>query len=156
MQFCPFAAKALSIKNNIRFNVVFANNNVSIDELILSELKYLSEHEDIETSFTLFEDFLDLVEESEIILEEEGYEGIIQIASFHPKYCFEGSHDEDPANYTNRSIYPMLHFLREESIEKIRIHYDDLESIPQRNIQYAQEKGLNYMSLLRASCIQQS
>ena len=54
--FCPFAAKALSIKNNIRFNVVFANNNVSIDELILSELKYLSEHEDIETSFTLFPD----------------------------------------------------------------------------------------------------
>lgn len=50
----------------------------------------------------------------------------------------------------------MLHFLREDSIEKIRLHYDDLESIPERNIQYAQEKGLNYMSLLRAACIQQS
>ena len=72
-----------------------------------------------------------------------------QVASFHPLYLFEGSVENDPANYTNRSVYPMLHLLREESIDKALENYKDPESIPERNILFAREKGLAYMKTLR-------
>ncbi len=86
---------------------------------------------------------------SEKILKQKGYEGIYQVASFHPLYLFEGSVENDPANYTNRSVYPMLHLLREESIDKALENYKDPESIPERNILFAREKGLAYMKTLR-------
>ena len=82
-----------------------------------------------------------------------GYDGIYQIASFHPEYCFADSTIDDPANYTTRSIYPMLHLLREESISRALKHYKDPEGIPVANVNYAREKGLVYMQMLRASCI---
>jgi uncharacterized protein len=110
-----------------------------------------------ETSFLIlpegFSDFLaylDLVGLAEELLENEGFEGIYQVASFHPEYMFEGSPEDDPANYTNRSPYPMLHLLREESIEKALEHYQgDPEEIPGRNVDFAREKGIVYMKMLR-------
>jgi hypothetical protein len=76
------------------------------------------------------------------------------VASFHPDYCFESSPADDPANFTNRSPYPMLHLLREESIEKALEHYPgDPEEIPENNIRFAREKGLAYMKILRDSCL---
>ena len=93
--------------------------------------------------------YLDLVEMAEDLIEEEDYEGVYQVASFHPDYLFAGSDSEDPANYTNRSPYPMLHLLREESIEKALEHYSgDPDEIPERNIRFAREKGLAYMKRL--------
>ena len=64
----------------------------------------------------------------------EGYEGTYQLAHFHPDYCFEGEAVSDPANYTNRSPYPMLHLLREASLEKALEHYEHPEQIPDNNI----------------------
>jgi uncharacterized protein len=80
---------------------------------------------------------------------KQGYEGVYQVASFHPNYLFAGSHENDAANYTNRSVYPMLHLLREEAVEKALEHYKDPETIPERNIQFAREKGLAYMKKLQ-------
>jgi hypothetical protein len=81
-------------------------------------------------------------------LVDEGYDGIYQLASFHPNYCFEGSSDTDPANYTNRSPYPMIHIIREESVSKVLSNYPDADNIPIRNIEFARQKGLQYMHAL--------
>lgn len=116
--------------------------------------------EDIETTLIILPDgfdnfgkYLRLVTQAEKVVSKNGYEGIYQIASFHPEYQFAESTHDDPANYTNRSIYPMLHILREESISKVLEHYKDAHKIPENNIAFAREKGLVYMQALRASCL---
>ena len=81
-------------------------------------------------------------------MQKSGYEGVYQLASFHPLYRFAGSKADDAANYTNRSVYPMLHLLREASIEKALQHYADPEQIPENNIRFARGKGVLYMKAL--------
>lgn len=127
----------------------------------MEELRYLDRAEDIETTliifpnhFADFEEYLDLAELAEDLSVEQDYEGVYQIASFHPDYCFAEAEANDPANYTNRSPYPMLHLLREDSITKALDHFIDPEGIPERNIAFAQEKGLKYMQMLRAACLE--
>ncbi len=157
--FCPFAAKAMSRKG-IRY-VVLPNATIDITlEVLTSELQFLDRSDDIETTliilpddFTDFDSYLDLVRIVEELVTLEGYEGIYQIASFHPEYCFADADRDDVANYTNRSVYPMLHILREESITRAIGHYPDSHRIPQRNIEYAHQKGLKYMQMLRAACL---
>jgi uncharacterized protein len=156
--FCPFAAKALfnkSVGYVVKSNV---NLHESIDALKV-ELENLDDNTDIETSFIIFEndftdfdDYLNLVKKAEQLIDSENYDGIYQIASFHPNYCFEGSNENDAANFTNRSIYPMLHILREESLTKALSLFPNPEEIPHKNIDFARQKGLQYMQLLRASC----
>jgi len=104
-------------------------------------------------SFKQFDEYLDMVALAEKLVKQHGYEGIYQLASFHPLYLFADSSPDDPANYTNRSVYPMLHLLREESIDKALAHYDKPENIPVRNISFAREKGLVYMKMLRDACL---
>jgi hypothetical protein len=98
----------------------------------VNEMQRLDNDPTIETSFLIFsnafqqfDDYLDLVSLAEKLLERKGYEGTYQLASFHPLYLFANSDENDPANYTNRSIYPMLHLLREESIDKALANYKD-------------------------------
>ncbi|MDO8368584.1 MAG: DUF1415 domain-containing protein [Saprospiraceae bacterium] len=158
--FCPFAAKAM-LRKTIRYVVLPEASLESSLEALVEELHHLDHTVDIETTLVIFpdrfadfEDYLDLVGLAEDLSVEQGYEGVYQIASFHPQYCFGGAHEDDPANYTNRSPYPMLHLLREESITKALDHFIDPEGIPERNIAFAQEKGLKYMQLLRAACLE--
>jgi len=81
-----------------------------------------------------FEDYLDFLDTANALLVDLKLEGIIQIASFHPQYQFAGTHAEDISNYTNRSPYPMLHLLREDSVYEATQNHPDVESIPDRNI----------------------
>jgi hypothetical protein len=78
---------------------------------------------------------------------------VYQVASFHPLYRFAGSANDDAANYTNRSPYPMLHLLREESIELALERFPNPEQIPERNILFARSKGELYMKMLRDACL---
>lgn len=156
--FCPFAARELK-KNSIHYEVAPAVSLEDCLELLLLECKRLDENETIETSllilphsFTDLYDYLDLVDLSGKQLKRKGYEGIYQVASFHPLYLFADASEDDAANYTNRSPYPMLHLLREESIEKALENFPDPDSIPERNIQFAREKGIAWMKLLRDKC----
>ena len=157
--FCPFAAKALFSKS-IGY-VVKSNVNMAESlEALKNELHELDHKTDIETSFIIFEndftnfnDYLDLVKKAEQLLTKEDYGGIYQIASFHPDYYFDGSDNDDAANYTNRSIYPMLHILREESLTKALSLFPNPEEIPHKNIDFARQKGLQYMQLIRAACL---
>lgn len=157
--FCPFAAKAM-LRKSIRYVVLPEATLESTLAAVVEELHYLDRMEDIETTLVIFpghfadfEEYLDLVDMVEDLSAEQGYEGVYQIASFHPEYCFAGAKDDDPANYTNRSPYPMLHLLREESITRVLEHYPDPEGIPERNVAFAEEKGLKYMRMLRAACL---
>jgi hypothetical protein len=129
-------------------------------ESLKNELQYLDDNEAIETTliifpndFTDFDSYLSLVKQSERALAKQGYKGVYQIASFHPAYIFAGSDEEDAANYTNRSVYPMLHLLREESITNVLSTYKHPELIPEHNIEFARNKGLQHMQVLRASCM---
>ncbi len=158
--FCPFAAKAVQLKS-IRYVVLPDATTESALESFFDELRFLDQTKNIETTLLIFpnnfldfEEYLDLVTLAEHLSRDHDYEGIYQVASFHPDYCFQDANPDDPANYTNRSIYPMLHLLREDSITNAIEHYPDPEGIPQRNIDFARKKGLNYMQLLRASCLE--
>ena len=156
--FCPFAARVLK-PGKIHFEVTENADLQTSLEALGQCFNKLDTDESIETlllifpdSHKVFDDYLELVELSEALLENQGYEGIYQIASFHPEYLFAGSTNNDPANYTNRSPYPMLHLLREESVSRAIDSYPDTEKIPDRNIKYANQKGLLYMQQLWASC----
>lgn len=153
--FCPFAANVVK-QRSIFYKV---EESVDMDKCLDSfvlEMERLDKDTAIETTlvilpngFQKFDDYLDLLSLAEKRLKKEGYEGVYQVASFHPLYLFTGSDENDPANYTNRSIYPMLHLLREESIDKALENFNSPESIPLRNINFAREKGLAYMKMLK-------
>jgi hypothetical protein len=155
---CPFAKRELE-RGSIRFSI---NHDTEIENCLLNlmlECDRLDTDSSIETTlliydsaFTAFDDYLDFLELAETLMCEQGYEGIYQLASFHPDYCFEGSARDDPANYTNRSPYPMLHLLRETSIERAVATYPHPENIPQRNIELTRELGLAKMQALLAAC----
>ncbi|MDD1643810.1 MAG: DUF1415 domain-containing protein [Methylococcaceae bacterium] len=155
---CPFAKRELD-RGSIRFSV---NNDAETENCLLNlilECDRLDTDPSIETTlliydgaFTAFDDYLDFLELAETLLIEQDYEGVYQLASFHPDYCFEGAERDDPANYTNRSPYPMLHLLRETSIERAVANYPQPENIPQRNIELTRELGLAKMQTLLAAC----
>jgi hypothetical protein len=155
---CPFAKRVFDADG-----IYFAVDNSTDMEMCLENLldacARLDENENIETTlliypkaFANFDEYLDFVEITERLLEVEDYEGIYQLASFHPNYCFEGSNENDAANYTNRSPYPMLHLLREESLEKALETYPNPENIPENNIKLTRELGLQKMKETLAAC----
>jgi len=157
--FCPFAAVPYK-KGSIHYSVEYSTDLNSCLQAFMLECLRLDEDESIETSllifpeaFADFDTYLNLVEMVDELLEEQEYEGIYQVASFHPEYRFDDAPADDPANYTNRSVYPMLHLLREDSLDKAIDTHPDAEGIPERNIIFAREKGLAYMKLLRDACL---
>jgi uncharacterized protein len=157
--FCPFAAQVIKEKK-VHYEVATDNAMESCLSAVVRELTRLDDDNTIETTFLIFpgsfaqfDDFLGLVALAEQRLKQKSYVGIFQLASFHPLYRFAGSTDNDAANYTNRSVYPMLHVLRESSIDKALAHYKNLENIPAANIALARGKGLVAMNKLRESCI---
>jgi uncharacterized protein len=157
--FCPFAAKAVK-QQSIHYQAEDSDDVLICLEAFLNEAIRLDNEQQIETifviftnAFAVFEDYLNMVDTAEALLIDKGYEGIYQVASFHPLYQFAGSTAKDAANYTNRSIYPMLHLLRESSIDKALESYKDPEAIPATNIDFARNKGLLYMKMLRDSCL---
>jgi len=152
--FCPFAAKEMR-QNTIRYSIEASDDLLLCLETFLKECKLLDNDSTIETTLLIlpnatpaFDDYLQLVDLAEKLITEQDYEGVYQVASFHPQYLFAGSTEKDASNYTNRSIYPMLHLLREESIERALEKYPDPAQIPERNIKFTQEMGLEYMKSL--------
>src|SRR5690606_13416144 len=77
------------------------------------------------------------------VLSRSGLKGIYQIASFHPDYRFSHSEHDTPGNYTNRSPYPMLHLLREDSLESAVAGYPDTNDIPKRNVALLENMGID-------------
>lgn len=159
LNFCPFA-KPVFEKEKIHYQVSSATSLENCLQELISEAERLDEQEELETTLLIFaecmqdfDDFLDLLEIANDLMEAQGYQGVYQLASFHPDYCFLGSTADDPANYTNRSPYPMLHLIRELSLELALDSYPEPEAIPDTNIQVAQDLGLDKMQELLADTL---
>ncbi len=156
--FCPFAAREVQ-RGSIHYEV---NYETDLDQVLQSVAKIfeqLNSDAGIETSLLIlpngfddFENYLQLVDLAQELLESEDYEGVYQLASFHPQYLFAGTNESDPSNYTNRSPYPMLHFLREQSVSFAVDSHPDIDAVPQRNIRFTKDKGILFMKELLASC----
>ncbi len=157
--FCPFAAKVVNEKS-VRYVEIESERNTFIFEKFKDELTFLKNNIGVETTFIIltqgfenFDMYLGLIDELEILITKNKYEGVFQLASFHPTYCFAGSTEKDAANYTNRSPYPMLHILREDSVTRALTSFKNPELIPEKNIAFARTKGLLFMQMLMAKSI---
>ncbi len=172
---CPFAKRAFDKRDNgdngdnsegggIHYEVVISDKvENQLQELIYSceQLDRETDIEDgLETSLLIlpnglsdFDDYLDFLELANELMHQQGYEGVYQLASFHPDYCFEGVEADDASNYTNRSPYPMLHLIREASLEQVLANYPNPEEIPLRNIAYTREMGAESLHLLLLGCL---
>ncbi|NOH50005.1 DUF1415 domain-containing protein [Vibrio rotiferianus] len=142
LNLCPFAAKPQRNKQ-IKIFVSEASQEEALLEDILLQLIELSntEPEKLETTLVvvpnMLQDFWDynfFIDWVEGLIKQQDWEGIFQVATFHPDYCFGGAEPEDDENLTNRSPYPVFHLIREESMEKVLKHYPEPESIPDTNI----------------------
>lgn len=142
LNLCPFAAKPQRNKQ-IKIFVSEASQEEALLEDILLQLIELSntEPEKLETTLVvvpnMLQDFWDynfFIDWVEGLIKQQDWEGIFQVATFHPDYCFGGAEPEDDENLTNRSPYPVFHLIREESMEKVLKHYPAPESIPDTNI----------------------
>lgn len=158
LNFCPFAKPVIE-SAGLQYRVV---NETSFEACLLAlsdELQRLEADSSIETSlliypqgFESFDDYLELLAVADALIEDLSYDGVFQLASFHPDYCFEGQPVEDAANYTNRSPYPMLHLLRESSLEEALATVNNPEKIPARNVEFARAKGIDEMAGLLERC----
>lgn len=144
---CPFAGREVA-RDTIRYVILDAGDWEQALLTLVAECERLDETPAIETTLLVltpgleaFDDYLDFLEVAEALLADQGYEGTYQLASFHPDYCFADAAPEDPANFTNRSPFPMLHLLREAGLERALSHYPDPEEIPERNIAALREVG---------------
>lgn len=150
LNLCPFA-KAVHVKGQIHYAVTLADDPAHVLDVLRSELSALALAEPEQRDTTLlvvprcltdFIDFNDFLETAEAVLEELDLVGTLQIASFHPRYQFAGTAEDDVTNCTNRSPYPTLHLLREESIDRAVEVFPEAETIYERNMEVLRRLGL--------------
>ena len=146
---CPFA-KAVHVKGQIRYAVSDARNSPSLLDDLQRELHTLAEAPPAEIDTTLlihpyvlndFLDYNDFLETADELVEVEGLAGILQVASFHPRYQFAGTAADDITNYTNRSPFPTLHLLREVSVDEAVAAFPEAEAIYEKNIETMEHLG---------------
>lgn len=149
LNLCPFA-KAVYVKNQVRLVVSHAKHADGLLEELDRELDLLAATpaEEVDTTLlihpTLFDDFLDFNDFLEIAeggVDEHGLEGVVQLASFHPQFQFDGTEPDDISNYTNRAPFAILHLLREESVEKAVEAFPEAEAIFEQNIATLEKLG---------------
>jgi hypothetical protein len=142
LNLCPFA-KAVHVKQQIRYVVCDADTPEALLEKLMEELEYLAEAdpEKVDTTIIIhpyvladFEDYNEFLDVADAALEDMDLDGILQVASFHPDYQFADTHKNDIENYTNRSPYPSLHLLREDSVERAVEAFPEAADIFEKNI----------------------
>ena len=149
LNLCPFA-KAVYVKDQVRLVVSRARHADDLLEELDREIELLVSKpaEEIDTTLlihpTLFDDFLDFndfLEVAEGVLDEHAVQGVVQLASFHPKFQFDGTELDDISNYTNRAPFAMLHLLREESVERALQAFPEAKAIFEENIKTLENLG---------------
>ena len=150
LNLCPFA-KSVHIKEQIRYVVSEARSVEALLEDLAKELEYLAETSPEKTDTTLLihphilQDFLEyneFLDMADGLLEELKLDGELQIASFHPDYQFADTEFDDITNFTNRSPYPTLHLIREDSIDKAVEAFPEAEAIYETNMVTMKKLGL--------------
>lgn len=159
LDLCPFAREEL-INKRIRFAVSAAITEAELLVDLQTELILLGDKEAVETTLLIhpqvlgnFYDYNQFLNDADKLLTKTGLEGIFQIASFHPDYQFHGTEPDDAENYTNKAPYPMLHLLREASMERAIASYPHADKIAQRNIVLMETIGRDKLEALLGSCI---
>lgn len=149
LNLCPFA-KSVHVKHQIHYVISHATNTASLLDELRRELQDLAEADPEVRDTTLlvvpgmFDEFLefnDFLGPADELLAELGLEGVLQIASFHPRFVFAGTMDDDITNCTNRSPFPTLHLIREASIDRAVQAFPQAEQIYQRNMELLQHMG---------------
>jgi hypothetical protein len=149
LNLCPFA-KAVVVHDRLRVRVSDASEPALLLQALQEELRLLvaTPLDQVETTLLVapficpdFLDFNDLVGDAQDLLDQLGLEGEMQIADFHPRYQFAGTAEDDPGNLTNRAPYPILHLLREESIDRAVTSTPDAATIYERNIALLEGMG---------------
>lgn len=158
LNLCPFA-KAVVAKDQVRYVLSEAVTPAALLQQLADELQLLHGTDPAEVDTTLlvhprvladFMDYNDFLGEADALVEALGLAGEIQVASFHPDYRFAGTAADDPGNCSNRSPYPMLHLLREASVDRAVAAYPDPDVIVQRNIETLERLGVEgYLELLK-------
>jgi hypothetical protein len=156
---CPFAKREVD-RGSIRYSQDESTEIEGVLDRLSQEFEWLDNQPGTETTLLVlseacsdFDAFLDLVYLSNHLLQMLKYEGVYQLAHFHPDYCFEGDQPSAASNYTNRSPYPTLHIIREASMEKAIAAHPDVDAIPDRNIAFLNKKGEVFCAELLASCL---
>jgi len=143
LNLCPFA-KAVHLKQQIRWVESEARDAETLLADLVRELQFLAAADPASVDTTLlvhpqalndFLDYNDFLEVADAAIEELGLAGVLQVASFHPDYQFEGTAPDDVDNCSNRSPHPTLHLLREDSIERAVAAFPDAAEIYERNIE---------------------
>jgi hypothetical protein len=149
LNLCPFA-KAVYVKEQVRYVVANATTPEQLLETLMDELQHLSDTDAAKIDTTLiihpfvlgdFEDYNEFLDVADAALEDMQLDGELQVASFHPLYQFADTDINDISNYTNRAPYPILHLLREESIERAVAAFPQAEEIFEKNIETMQQLG---------------
>lgn len=150
LNLCPFA-KSVYVRERIRFVVSDAASTDALAATLMEELAFLQAADPVQTDTTLiihphvlqnFGDYNDFLGVADALLGHMGFTGELQIASFHPDYQFADTDTSDITNYTNRSPYPILHLLREASIEAAVASHPDPDSIYENNMETLRKLGL--------------
>ena len=151
LNLCPFA-KAVHVRNQVRYVLSEATTPTALLAELTRELEFLHAADPAMVETTLlvhphvlgdFLDYNDFLDDADAAVEALGLEGEIQVASFHPDYVFADSDADDPANCTNRSPFPMLHLLREESVARAVETFPDPDAIVDRNIETMERLGID-------------
>ncbi len=160
LNLCPFA-KAPLVKGQIRCVVSDVGDAQALLGVLRDELETLAQArpEQIETTLVVhprvlvdFADFNDFLDDADRLLDAMDLTGIVQVASFHPQYQFAGTEDDDMGNATNRSPYPTLHLLREESVERAVDAFPEADKIFEANIRTLEALGPEGWATLQAQC----
>jgi len=156
---CPFAKREL-VRNRVRFVVSEAKTEDELLQALHSELQRLEDEPEIETTLLIhpgvlqdFGPYNEFLDAADGLLAYLDMEGVYQIASFHPDYQFAETEPDAAENYTNRSPFPMLHLLREASLEAAIDSYPDVDGIPEKNIELMNELGSDKMRSILHSCL---
>lgn len=141
LNLCPFAGRPTQ-EGRVRLKVSEAITEEELLSELSAEMRLLDKAASAEIETTLvivphllvhFYDYTQFLQWAQSHLKREGWQGVYQLASFHPSYCFAGAEPEDVENLTNRSPYPILHIIREQSLAAALGYVDDVEGIPERN-----------------------
>ena len=160
LNLCPFA-KAVLARGQIRYAVSDAAEPTSLLMALLEELELLARSDPALTDTTLlihpnalvdFDAYNQFLDAAEALLADAGYEGVFQLASFHPDYRFAGTAPDAVENATNRSPFPMLHLLREASVARAVSAFPDAAEIFEANLRTLRALGKDGLAALKAQC----
>ena len=149
LNLCPFARPVVA-SAALRISICDAKQLQQVAEAFMAELDLIQQSPESDIATTLlvlpnalndFEEYLSFIENADALIDQMDLTGIIQLASFHPDYQFEAEPSDSVSHFTNRSPYPLIHFLREEMMERVLENVPHPEQIPQRNIQKLEAMG---------------